>query len=218
MSQWCNIGHSISYDNESPEIIEASIYAEFFTFLFLFFIWAVNLRSCSKIVTDWFRIIALYIGATILLILFFTVLGPLSALGATRQILVGALMHNGGEVYLIGQLWHGVVRSGTLNVIYWVVFMMYGLIIAIVISFIPFNAALFLGVLQGFVIDWTMLISFAFTAYKLRDKPGNKKYRVCSWTIAACGIFVHIIGGYSFAGMYIILLYHSKNKLIDYEI
>ena len=209
--EYCNTSSGITYDGKisTSKTVELALYSGFFVFLFLIFILIVNLRSCSRIATDWFRIIALYISATLILILFFTVLGPMVQLGATRQILVGALMHNGAEVYLIGQLWHGVVKSGSLNVKYWCIFMSYGMIVALITAILPLNVGLFMGLFQGFAIDWTMVISFAFCAYKLGKLPKpekTRKYRALSWSIAAGAIFVHCIGGYAFAGIFIYLL------------
>jgi len=129
----------------------------------------INCRSCSAVIYDLHRYFGLYILGSFMVIVFVNTIWPFSA-GFTRSMAFGVVAHNSAEWNLLLRLHFGktaVVRNNT-NIC----LMVYYLILLLATSMLPLRILLYVAMLQGGFLDWT-LVFFWITAGSLLKADGG---------------------------------------------
>jgi len=114
----------------------------------------LNFRSSSSVIYDFHRYIGLYVIASVAVIVFVQTVHPFSV-GFTRTMSFGVIIHNSAEWNLLLRLHFGKsanVRSATNLCV-----MVYYVILLIVMILLPLESLLWIAMIQGGFLDWTLL-------------------------------------------------------------
>lgn len=138
----------------------------------------VNCQSCSWIIYDFHRYTALYILATIPLIVFVQTVQPFGA-GFTRSMGFGVIIHNSAEWNLLIRLQYGKTigpRSCANLCVMW-----YYIILLIAIVVLPLHVLLFVGMVQGGFLDFALLYVTCVGGKAIKEGKKNTSAVFRSW-------------------------------------
>jgi len=126
----------------------------------------INCRSASGVIYDFHRYIALYVVASIAVIVFVQTVTPFTA-GFTRTMGFGVIIHNSAEWNFLLRLHYGKqasVRNCTNMCV-----MLYYVLLLIAMVILPLEALLYVAMIQGGFLDWA-LVFYVFVA-KVKEEP-----------------------------------------------
>jgi len=129
----------------------------------------VNCRSSSHVIYDFYRYYAIYILASIAVIVFVQTVYPFSA-GFTRTMAFGIMIHNSSEWNLLIRLQYGKTAYPRVGANLCV--MVYYVIMLVMMAILPLDALLLFSMIQGGLLDWSLLF-FVFVAAKLVKDDEN---------------------------------------------
>jgi len=130
----------------------------------------INCQSCSGIIYDFHRYVALYILGTLPLIAFVQTVHPFKA-GFTRSMAFGVMMHNAAEWNLIIRLQYGKTMSARASANLCV--MCYFIIFLIVIVFMDMPLLLFVSIVQGGLLDFSLLFFTYVGGRTIKDEKNT---------------------------------------------
>eukprot|EP01083_Nonionella_stella_P223141 795565_1 len=138
--------------------------------VFLIFLLA---RTCSKTKLDWYRLIAIYIIAT-LGVPISIALGPQDG-GFNRILGFGILIHNLGELFIINHVYYGSPGQNGNNRFSAIYAIFYIWIVMAFITFLePLWVLFLILMLQGSFCDWTLVGTFIYLGthaeFKVKEK------------------------------------------------
>jgi len=138
----------------------------------------INIQSCSGIIYDFHRYVALYILGTLPLIAFVQTVHPFKA-GFTRSMAFGVMMHNAAEWNLIIRLQYGKTMSARASANLCV--MCYYIIFLIGIVFLDMALLLFVSIVQGGFLDFSLLFFTCIGGRTIKDdkNPANPVLGKC---------------------------------------
>jgi len=129
----------------------------------------VNCRSSSHVIYDFYRYYAIYILASIAVIVFVQTVYPFSA-GFTRTMAFGIMIHNSSEWNLLLRLQYGKTAYPRVGANLCV--MVYYVIMLVMMAILPLDALLLFSMIQGGLLDWSLLF-FVFVAAKMVKDDEN---------------------------------------------
>jgi len=142
-----------------------------FTFFFLIgtmiIFTFINCRSASGLIYDFHRYIGLYVIASIAVLVFVQTVTPFTA-GFTRSMGFGVIIHNSAEWNFILRLHYGkqaAVRNCTNMCV-----MLYYVILLIAMVILPLEPLLYVAMIQGGFLDWTLLFFICVGGNRMEDE------------------------------------------------
>jgi len=182
---------------ESDSAVELATILQITMLTGLTFLVFVMYRSCNKRRMDWYRLIGVYILATIGVPISIR-LGP-SEGGFNRIIGFGILVHNAAELMILGHIWFGDVNNPKASNSFgamWI--LMYVWVIMAMISFVPEVALFYILMLQGAYCDWSLVGSFLYMGFWMdHDQVGGgdvtRKEMGCYGKLGAAAAITHIL-------------------------
>jgi len=161
----------------------------------------INCRSSSHVIYDFYRYIALYILASIAVIVFVQTVYPFSS-GFTRSMAFGIMIHNSAEWNLLIRLHYG--KTASPRVCANVCVMVYYLIMLGATAVLPLQILLLFSMIQGGFLDWTLVFFVVVVACKLEDEENpqpcmrkccccqtKRRSFICTFGVAAA---THLFG------------------------
>jgi len=133
---------------------------------------------------------------TVILILTFNI--PSTNCGFHKNMIIGALVHNLIEVYILFYIWFGselLIIKKPNHIFY---FILYVFIVSLLFLSLPVNYGAYIGLIHGFTIDYLLLFSFIYIRY--RFKINENKHYTKTFCIASTSFILHIIGSLAIGG------------------
>jgi len=128
----------------------------------------INCRTSSGVIYDFHRYIGLYAFASIMVLVFVQTVGPFTS-GFTRSMGFGVVIHNSAEWNFLLRLHYGKqaqARNCTNMCV-----MLYYVILLVAMTVLPLEWLLYVAMIQGGFLDWTLLFFLHFGGNTLEDEP-----------------------------------------------
>jgi len=126
----------------------------------------VNCRSSSHVIYDFYRYYAIYIIASIAVIVFVETVYPFSA-GFTRTMAFGIMIHNSSEWNLLIRLQYGKTAYPRVGANLCV--MVYYVVMLVAMAVLPLQYLLLFSMIQGGFLDWSLLFFVCVAAKMVKD-------------------------------------------------
>jgi len=127
----------------------------------------INCRSASGVIYDYHRYIALYVIASIAVIVFVQTVTPFTS-GFTRSMGFGVIIHNSAEWNFILRLHYGKQASVRNNTNMCV--MLYYVLLLIAMVILPLESLLYVAMIQGGFLDWTLVFFLCVGGKRIKDE------------------------------------------------
>jgi len=127
----------------------------------------INCRSASGVIYDYHRYIALYVIASIAVIVFVQTVTPFTS-GFTRSMGFGVIIHNSAEWNFILRLHYGKQASVRNNTNMCV--MLYYVLLLVAMVILPLEVLLWVAMIQGGFLDWTLVFFICIGGKNMKDE------------------------------------------------
>jgi len=114
----------------------------------------INCRSASGVIYDFHRYIALYVVASIAVIVFVQTVTPFTA-GFTRTMGFGVIIHNSAEWNFLLRLHYG--KQASVRNCANMCVMLYYVLLLLAMVILPLEFLLYVAMIQGGFLDWTLV-------------------------------------------------------------
>jgi len=154
----------VKSDEIPPVLTEFIFYLVIGTMIIFSFI---NCRSTSGLIYDFHRYIALYVIASIAVIVFVQTVTPFTA-GFTRSMGFGVIIHNSAEWNFILRLHYGkqaAIRNCTNMCV-----MVYYVLLLLAMVILPLEFLLYVAMIQGGFLDWALVFFLMVGGGQIKDE------------------------------------------------